>query len=71
MDKEIKLLNNLKKVRQERKISQEELAKLSGITRQTIIAIEKGQFNPSTKLALILSTLLEVKVENLFYIEKN
>ena len=43
----IVLLNNLKQVRQSKKISQKELAKMVGTTRQTIIYIEKNQFNPS------------------------
>lgn len=67
MDKELKLKNNLKEIRQNKKLSQEELAKLVGTTRQTIIAIEKGVFNPSAKLALLLCIILECKFEELFY----
>ena len=65
----IVLLNNLKQVRQSKKISQEELAKMVGTTRQTIISIEKNQFNPSAKLALLLCIALDEKFENLFYFE--
>ena len=61
------LKNNLKKVRCEKKISQEELAKMVGTTRQTIISIEKNFFKPSAKLALLLCIALEEKFENLFY----
>lgn len=67
MDKELILKNNIKAVRTSQKISQEELANLVGTTRQTIIAIEKGQFNPSAKLALLICVALNVKFEELFY----
>ncbi len=64
---ELILHNNIKKVRQEKKISQEELANAVGTTRQTIISIEKNFFNPSAKLALLICTFLEEKFEDLFY----
>lgn len=67
MNNEIILLNNLKQKRQDKKLSQDELAKMVGTTRQTIIAIEKNQFNPSAKLALLLCLALDEKFENLFY----
>lgn len=67
MDKELILQNNLKKVRTEKKISQEELARLVGTTRQTIISIEKGTFSPTAKLALLLCIALNKTFEELFY----
>jgi putative transcriptional regulator len=67
--KQIELNNHLKEKRAEKKLSQEELAHLIGTTRQTIIAIEKKQFNPTTKLAILLSLALDCKVEDLFYLE--
>lgn len=67
MDKELVLQNNLKKIRTEMKISQEELAKMVGTTRQTIISIEKGSFSPTAKLALLLCVALNKKFEELFY----
>lgn len=67
MNNDIVLLNNLKKARQLKNISQEQLAKLVGTTRQTIIAIEKNLFNPSAKLALLICIALDEKFENLFY----
>ena len=63
------LKNNLKEFRSLKKLSQDELAKLVGTTRQTIIAIEKNQFNPSVKLAYLLCVALDAKFEELFYIE--
>ena len=69
MNKEIVLKSNLKVFRKKKNLTQEELAKLVGTTRQTIIAIELGQFNPSTKLALIIAMVLDTKIEDLFYLE--
>ena len=67
MDKDIILRNNVKQIRTEQKISQEELAKMVGSTRQTIIAIEKGVFSPTAKLALLICLALNKKFEELFY----
>lgn len=67
MDKDLVLNNNLKKIRTEKNISQEELAKMVGTTRQTIISIEKGTFSPTAKLALLLCFALDKKFEDLFY----
>ena len=67
MDKDIVLKNNVKEVRSILKLSQEELAKMVGTTRQTIIAIEKGVFSPTAKLALLICLALNKKFEDLFY----
>ena len=67
MNNELVLNNNLKKFRQEQKLSQTELASMVGTTRQTIISIEKNVFCPSAKLALLLCTALDKKFEEMFY----
>ena len=67
MNNDIILKNKLKEVRTSKNISQEELANMVGTTRQTIISIEKGIFNPSAKLALLLCIALEVSFEEIFY----
>lgn len=67
MNNDLVLKNNLKQVRNSKGISQEELAKLVGTTRQTIIAVEKGVFNPSAKLALLLAVALDCTFEDLFF----
>lgn len=64
---EIILNNRVKQFRQAKKLSQEDLAKMVGTTRQTIISIEKKVFNPSAKLALLICIALGVKFEQLFY----
>ena len=47
-------------------MTQQEVADKVGVTRQTILAIEKGTFNPSVKLALKMARLFNVSVEELF-----
>jgi putative transcriptional regulator len=48
-------------------ITQEELAQLTGVTRQTIIALEKGKYNPSLELAYRITKALNQKnIENVF-----
>ena len=69
MNKELILKNNLKNVRNAKNLSQEQLASLVGTTRQTVIAIEKGIFNPSVKLALLMSVALDCKIEELFFFD--
>jgi len=65
------LENNLKTLRfNKNMITQAELAKKINVSRQTIIAIEQGKFNPSVKLALNLAEFLECKVEDIFHLIK-
>lgn len=58
--------NCVYKKRQEKGVTQEEVAKTLSITRQTIIAIEKGNYTPSVQLALQLAKYFNVSVEELF-----
>lgn len=67
MEENLTLKNRLKVARAEKNISQGELAKMVGVSRQTISSIETGTFNPSAKLALIICTALDKKFEELFY----
>lgn len=67
MDETLILHNRLKEVRMDRKLSQQALADLVGVSRNTISSIETGQYLPSAKLALILCIALEIPFENLFY----
>jgi putative molybdopterin biosynthesis protein len=59
----------LNQIRQQRGMSASELAKLAGVSRQTIYAIEAGDYVPNTALALQLAKILEVRVEDLFQLE--
>ena len=67
MDNELILHNNLAVIRKEKKLSQAELAKMVGVSRNTISSIETGQFNPTAKLALILCIALDKHFEDVFY----
>ncbi|WP_031474306.1 helix-turn-helix transcriptional regulator [Agathobaculum desmolans] len=69
MNNELVLKNHLKETRNEKKMSQTELADLVGVSRNTISSIETGQFNPTAKLALILCIALDKKFEELFYFD--
>ncbi len=70
MNDKIKLKNRLKVARAEINISQEQLANMAGVSRQTIGYIETGQYCPTAKLALILSKCLQKNFEDLFYLEE-
>ncbi len=67
--KQIEFKNKIKIARAEKNISQDELARLVGVSRQTISSIETGQFNPTAKLALLLCYALDKTFEELFYFE--
>ena len=69
MEDSLILKNRLKEIRTEQKISQADLAKMVGVSRNTIRSIETGQFSPTAKLALILCIALDKKFEDLFYFD--
>jgi len=52
-------------------LTQEDLAREIGITRQTIIAIEKGKYNPSLELAFRIARYFEVSIEDIFVYGQN
>jgi putative transcriptional regulator len=60
--------NRVQELRLAAGLTQEQLAEKAGVTRQTIIAIEKGNYAPSVVLALKLGHILKVSVEHLFRI---
>ena len=51
-------------------MTQQELADRLGVTRQTILSIEKGKYTPSVALALSLAEVFDVSVETLFQLNK-
>ena len=69
MDEQLKLKNNLKQLRTERKLSQTELGNIVGVSKNSISSIETGQYCPTAKLALLLCIALDVKFEDLFYFD--
>ena len=70
MDDSLILRNRLREARAEKKLSQTALAKLVGVSRNTISSIETGQSNPTAKLALVLCIALDKKFEELFYFDE-
>lgn len=60
----------MKLARVEKDLSQEQLANLVGVTRQTISLIESGKFNPSLQLCLEICWALERTLDELFWTEK-
>ena len=67
MNDKLILKNNLKEARRKKKLSQQQLADIVGVSRNTISSIETGQFNPTAKLALVLCIALDKKFEELFF----
>lgn len=65
------LRNKIKETRTQKKISQQELADLVGVSRNTISSLETGQYEPTAKLAYVLAIALDKKFEELFYFDKD
>ena len=64
------LQNRVKELRSRLKIRQVDLAKDAEVTRQTVIAIEKGQLNPSITVCLKIARVLREPVDYVFYLER-
>jgi len=62
--------SHLRQHRQASGLTQQELAERVGVTRQTILSIEKGKYTPSVALALGFAEVLGVEVEDLFQLNK-
>lgn len=67
MNEELKLKNNVAAARKEKGLSQQALANLVGVSRNTISSIETLQYVPTAKLALLICVALDKKFEELFY----
>ncbi len=67
MNEELKLNNNVAAARKEKGLSQQALANLVGVSRNTISSIETLQYVPTAKLALLICVALDKKFEELFY----
>ncbi|PFI81557.1 helix-turn-helix transcriptional regulator [Bacillus cereus] len=62
--------NNVKLARVKVELTQQELADVVGITRQTISLIEKGKYNPSLKLCLQICYAVNAKLDEIFWINR-
>ena len=65
---EPKMMNRLRDLRAEHEMTKQQLADQAGVTRQTIVAIERGGYTPSLALALTIATVFERSVESIFWI---
>jgi putative transcriptional regulator len=65
------IANSIREHRQEAGLTQEEVARMVGVTRLTIIAMEKGNYIPSVLLALKCARVFTSRVEDLFYVVKS
>lgn len=61
--------NDVKRLRKEARLRQEDLAEKLGVSRQTIIAIENDKYNPTLELAMKMAMELGKRVEDIFYLE--
>ena len=61
--------NNIKQLRKSEGLRQEDMAKIWGVSRQTIIAIENDKYNPTLELAMKIARLLRLHVEEIFILE--
>ena len=69
LDKTMALYNDIRKLREQKNITQEQLAEAVGVSRQTIIAIEKGNYTPSLILGMGLAKFFKLSVEELFHVK--
>ncbi len=61
--------NRLRELRERESLTQEELAARVGVSRQTIISLEKGKYNPSLILAYKLARVFGLRIEDVFLLE--
>jgi len=66
---DIAIQNRVKLARVEKGLTQEQLADLIGVTRQTIILIEAGKYNPSLKLCLLITKVTGKSLDELFWVK--
>ena len=62
--------NNIKELRKARGLRQEDFARLLGVSRQTVVAMENNKYDPTLALAMRVARLLEPPVESIFFQEE-
>ena len=67
----MKFGEKVRRLRNEKGLSQTELGKLAGVSRQTISLIERGDYSPSVTLALKLARICQTTVEDIFVYEED
>lgn len=66
----VRMENRLKELREKHNLTQEDLAIKVGVSRQTIISLEKGKYNPSIFLAYKIAKVFGLKIEDVFIFEE-
>ena len=66
---EAKFTNKIKELRQKKQLTQEQLANLTEVRRETIVFLEQNKYNPSLALAHKIAKALDTKIEDLFIFE--
>jgi len=66
-----RMKNKIKVFRAMHDLTQEDLAREVGVTRQTVLAIEKGKYDPSLELAFKMARRFQVTIEDIFVFEEN
>ncbi|MGT2649933.1 helix-turn-helix transcriptional regulator [Streptococcus troglodytae] len=64
------ILTKLKELRRAKKMSQQELAQLVGVRRETIVHLENNRYNPSLEMALKIAEIFQLPVEDIFQLNK-
>ncbi len=65
------LNNHIKALRQARGWTQKDLAARLEVSRQTVIAIENGRYDPSLPLAFVMSDVFDLRIDEIFYRDEN
>ncbi len=68
---DLRIVNKIHVFRAEKRITQQQLADAIGVTRGTIVAIEKGNYNPSLELAFRISRYFNADIHSIFRIEES
>jgi putative transcriptional regulator len=65
------IVNRVKEFRKQNKFTQEELARRVGVSRKTIVSLEKGNYIPSLLLAFQIANVLQVDIKEIFELQEN
>lgn len=71
MPTKLKIQSKIHVCRAEKRITQQELADAIGVTRATIISIEKGNYNPSLELSFRIALYFGKNIQDIFYVEES